>query len=216
MINIDMNKYQKGQIYKIVDVCYNKCYVGSTCEGLSQRMARHRHQYNSYLKGKHGHTTAFDIFDEYGIENCKIEWIEDCPCQSRKELEAREGSYIQNTKCVNKIMVGRTKEQYRQDNKERKRQIDKHYRETNKNKIKEKREEKKDYYDEYNKNWKANNKEYISEYNKAWNKKNKEHIAQKADCPVCGATVRKYDLKIHQKTTKCQSFLNSLEAVHDD
>ena len=41
MINRDMNRYEHGKIYKIVDNGYNKCYVGSTCESLSQRMARH-------------------------------------------------------------------------------------------------------------------------------------------------------------------------------
>ena len=37
-----INKYQNGKIYKITDIAYNKCYIGSTTEGLSLRMARHR------------------------------------------------------------------------------------------------------------------------------------------------------------------------------
>ena len=49
-----MNKYQNGKIYKIVDVGYSKCYIGSTCEELSQRMARHRAIYKQFAKGKKG------------------------------------------------------------------------------------------------------------------------------------------------------------------
>ena len=45
MLNIDMNRYENRKIYKIVDVGYTKCYFGSTCEELSQRMARHRGAY---------------------------------------------------------------------------------------------------------------------------------------------------------------------------
>ena len=43
------NKYKRGKIYKIVDVGYNKCYIGSTAEKtLSNRMSRHRYDYKIY------------------------------------------------------------------------------------------------------------------------------------------------------------------------
>ena len=45
------NKYLKGKIYKVVDIGYNKCYVGSTCEELSVRMVRHRDKYKQFIKG---------------------------------------------------------------------------------------------------------------------------------------------------------------------
>ena len=44
------NKLKNGKIYKIVDVGYNKCYIGSTCESLSQRMARHRKDFRRWKK----------------------------------------------------------------------------------------------------------------------------------------------------------------------
>jgi hypothetical protein len=43
------NKYQRGQIYKIVDVGFNKCFIGSTIEPLSKRMSKHRSQYKDYI-----------------------------------------------------------------------------------------------------------------------------------------------------------------------
>ena len=80
MVNIGLNRYENGKIYKITDVGYNKCYIGSTCESSSKRMERHRTQYKEYIKGRmKKKTTAIDIFNELGIENCTIELIENYP-----------------------------------------------------------------------------------------------------------------------------------------
>ena len=49
----NQNKYQNGKIYKIVDIAYNKCYIGSTCEELSMIMARHRAKFKQFLKGNY-------------------------------------------------------------------------------------------------------------------------------------------------------------------
>ena len=200
-----MNRYENGKIYKIVDVGYNKCYIGSTCESLSRRMAKHRHQYNSYLKGKHGKTRSFLLFDEFGIENCKIELIEQCPCNNKEELRQKEGHYIKNTDCVNRQTAGRSKEEYRHENKEKLADINKKYRENNKEQLKIKKEEKQDYYTNYNKIWKEENKEHISEYNKKYREENKDHLAKKEVCDNCGSLIRKYDMKKHKQTKKCQS-----------
>ena len=70
-----MNKYHNGKIYKIVDVGYNKCYIGSTTESLSQRIARHRWNYNSYLKSTSKFMSSFQLFSEFGIENCKLDLL---------------------------------------------------------------------------------------------------------------------------------------------
>ena len=45
MVYIGMNRYEKGQIYKIVDIGQTKMYIGSTTEPLSKRMERHRSDY---------------------------------------------------------------------------------------------------------------------------------------------------------------------------
>ena len=77
------NKYHNGKIYKIVDIGYNKCYIGSTTEGLSLRMARHRQKFKLFLKDcKGSHIRSFDIFSEYGVDNCKIELIEYYKCDT--------------------------------------------------------------------------------------------------------------------------------------
>ena len=43
------NKYTNGKLYKITDIAYNECYIGSTIETLSQRMAGHRNKYKLYI-----------------------------------------------------------------------------------------------------------------------------------------------------------------------
>ena len=57
-----MSGYEKGQIYKVVDVGFHLCYIGSTTEKLVKRFGRHRRQYRSYLLGKRGKITVFDQF----------------------------------------------------------------------------------------------------------------------------------------------------------
>jgi len=112
-----MNRYEKGQIYKVVDIGYNMCYIGSTCQSLSKRFYKHKENYYQYTKGKADCNRRVNIiFDKYGIENCKIELIQDFPCQSRNELLKQEGEHIRNNDCVNKIVSGRTNQEWREDN----------------------------------------------------------------------------------------------------
>ena len=72
-------------------------------------MAGHRIKYKRYLNGKNEHFTIFCLFDEYGVENCKIELIENYPRNSRAELHAREGHHQRENECLNKQIAGRDK-----------------------------------------------------------------------------------------------------------
>jgi hypothetical protein len=134
---MESNRYQNGKIYKIVDNGYNKCYIGSTIEALSSRMAKHRSGYRNYLSGGNSHyrCNVWDMFDEYDLENCKIELIEEFPCENKMQLLKREGFHIQNTNCVNKRVEGRTKQEYMFE-------YNAQYRENNKQKLKEHNSEK--------------------------------------------------------------------------
>ena len=185
-----MNRYNNGKIYKITDVAYTKCYIGSTCESLSQRMIRHKYHYTAYLKGTHKKTRSFELFDEFGIENCKIEWVEDYPCNSKHELEAREGYHIKNTDCVNKTILGRDMKQWREDNKDHIKQLKRAMYERHKDN---------DEFKEFNQ---QKSKEYYKTNKDTINEKRKD----KRECLLCGASVRKSDMVRHQRTQKCQSF----------
>jgi len=142
-----MTDYSKGKIYKIEPICEHEegeIYIGSTIKDtLAQRMSSHRANYKIWKSGaiKTAHIRSFDLFDKFGIENCKIYLIELFPCNSRDELNSREGTFIRTLKCVNKAIAGgqdyvEYKRQWYEKNKERNKerncQLKKVYRETNK------------------------------------------------------------------------------------
>jgi hypothetical protein len=127
--------YNNGKIYKIEPICEyddGDIYIGSTTKQyLSQRMTAHRAKYNIFKNNKCTKTKSFDLFDKYGIENCKIVLLELVNVESKNELHQREAYFIRTLKCVNKYIPLRTDKQYREDNKEK----IKKYREDNKEKI---------------------------------------------------------------------------------
>ena len=221
----DMNKYQNGKICKIVDVGYSKCYIGSTTETLSQRMARHRNCYKACKSGKKGKTTCFDLFEEYGVENCYIELVECCNCDTKEALRKQEGEYIKNTDCVNKIIAGRTVKEYREDNKGSISKNAKIYKEEHEERLFNYRQDNAEYFNQKNKERYiahresinerhrqryAENKESISAKHKEHYQHNKEKVlanqAQKMECP-CGSIHRKGDKAKHEKSQKHQNFL---------
>ena len=107
------NMYQNGKIYKVVDNGYNLCYYGSTCQPLTKRLSTHKKDYRRYKDGrKERPITLCKIFDEYGIDNCKIELVELFACNSKEELHKREDEFIRDNECVNKFIPGRSKVEY--------------------------------------------------------------------------------------------------------
>jgi len=135
-----VNNYNNGKVYKIESHLGDKVYYGSTTKKLlSQRMTKHRGDYKGWLKGKCHLVTSYYLFEEYGLENCKIILVESCPCETKDELKARESYYIRNFDCVNKYIPGRTNKEYRTDNKSKKAEHDRQYYEDNKSKISEQR-----------------------------------------------------------------------------
>ena len=111
---MEINKYNTSKIYKIVDINYTKTYYGSTTQKLSQRMAVHR----SFYKSGKSKTSSKLIFDEFGVDNCKIELIEEVNCSNKDQLLKIEGKYIKENDCVNKRIAGQTHKEYVHNNKE--------------------------------------------------------------------------------------------------
>jgi hypothetical protein len=96
--------YSKGKIYKIVDYTNNNNYIGSTCEPiLARRLAGHVNCYRSYLNGKQNFVTSFKILEN---GNYNILLIEEYPCETKDQLLAREGHYIETLDCINKCRAG--------------------------------------------------------------------------------------------------------------
>jgi len=106
-------KYENGKIYKIITNDPNEpCYVGSTTKiYLSQRMAKHVQCYKSWKNGKTGKLMSFEMFDNFGIQNCKIILLESITAKSKDELLRREQYYIDTLNCINKNRAITTHEQ---------------------------------------------------------------------------------------------------------
>ena len=195
-----MNRYEKGQIYKVVDIGYNMCYIGSMCQSLSKRFYKHKEKYYQYTKGKADCNRRVNIiFDRYGIENCKIELLQDFPCQSRNELLRQEGEHIRNNDCVNKIVSGRTNEEWRKDNYE-------HY-------INQKRQNWNETKDEQNRKkreFAKNNPDIIKQRSQDNYEKFKDKLLERHLCG-CGKYYTQCHKKRHEQTKKHQDWLKQQE-----
>jgi hypothetical protein len=124
-----MPDYQKGKIYKLWSPQGDEIYIGSTIQLLHIRKSHHKNK-SSLCQSK-------ILFEKY--DDVRIELLEEYPCNSKDELQKKEGEYIRNNDCVNKKIPCRTKKEYYEDNKEEKKKIASKYREDNKEKIKENR-----------------------------------------------------------------------------
>jgi hypothetical protein len=68
---------------------------------LSQRLALHRHNHK-YNKDNCRSRKVIEGDDYF------IELLEECPCNDKRELLARERHWIENAPCVNKNIAGRS------------------------------------------------------------------------------------------------------------
>ena len=145
-----MKDYKLGKIYKLTCNTTGIIYIGSTTTTLNTRLIEHKAHYQTYLNGKRNFLTSFEIIQG---NNYQIELIEDYECSTKEELLLRERYYIDNTECVNKVIPGRTLQEYYSDNKE--------------------------VYIESRKKYNENNKERMSKYQKEYHLKNKERIHER-------------------------------------
>ena len=92
------NKYEDGKIYRLLckDGHY---YIGSTIQPLMERFKNHK------TLSKQGVNKVYEYINDIGWENVTIELVEDYPCQSKKELSAREKKHAkeasENPLCLN-------------------------------------------------------------------------------------------------------------------
>ena len=211
---IGMPDYSKAQIYKVWNNGYNQCYIGSTTNNLKKRLEGHRAEYTKYKNGKCNYVSVFSLFDDYGVENCKIEWVEDYPCNSKKELEAREGKHQKETDCVNKRVAGRNKQEYYEDNKETILPKCKIYRDEHKEERKEydkeRYENKKDEINEQQRQYRQDNLEYVRERDKKYYETKRAKRLTKYTCE-CGETLSHGSKARHEKRQHHLQYLKTLE-----
>jgi hypothetical protein len=159
-------------------------YIGSTTQELHQRLAGHRKDYKIWLKNNIKNMTSFEIlkFDDHYIELLEI-----FACNSKKELNKREGQYIRSQdKCINKRIAGRTKQEYYADN------------------LLKKLEYQKKYY--------AEHQEQMSEYQTQYRPNNKEKLSKKHTCE-CGGKYTTASKTTHFKTIIHQTHLENNKSI---
>jgi hypothetical protein len=155
-------------------------YIGSTTKDyVSKRMVEHRNAYIEFKAGRvKNKTSVVELFDEFGIENCLIELIETCPCNSKDELRRREGEIIRASECVNKNVAGRTQKEWRDDTKYKRQEYARTYYETHKEQM-QANETRKEQITAYYKIYNEKHKDFKKEYDRIYNETNKDKINEK-------------------------------------
>jgi hypothetical protein len=181
----------------------DKVYYGSTTHKYpSNRFNLHRSQYRC------GRLicTSLELFNEYGIEHCLFQIIEEC--NSKEEVQLREKWWICNNSCVNKVIPLITREEQNIRRKENRRI----YREANPlplpKTIEEIKEKKKEYIDLH--------KDHKKEYDKKYREDKKEKHTLKIHCE-CGGFYQKkhrsshFNTQLHQKHTTSPKQTTAIE-----
>jgi len=118
-----MPDYQQSKIYKLVCGESNKIYIGSTVQKLSKRRC------------EHANPKKYKSCESRTFINPTIHLIEDYPCDTKKELLERERFYIDKFDCVNKVKPLRTREEWKESNKDKISEHNKTYKIKNKKKL---------------------------------------------------------------------------------
>ena len=162
MSELEINEYQKGKIYKLLNAVNDEVYVSSTCQKyLSKRMGKHKED-----ASKHA-TPIYNLMNNLGYDKFYIELLEYYPCDSKDELTAREGYWIRQIGTINRRTEGRTKKEYSSENKVDILDKRKHYYEYHKQEKAE-----------YSKSYNTQNKGKIKEYGNQYRLKHVERIQE--------------------------------------
>ena len=189
-------RYQRGKIYCLRSHQTDLVYIGSTVQGLAERIGGHRKDYKVWLKHTNHYVSSFELIK---YDDAYIELIENYPCNTKSELLRREGEIIRETKnCCNRRIAGRTVAEWFFDNKEKMTEYNTKYYQKNKEKHAERGAK-----------WYQENKEKVAECGAKWYQENKEKLSEKVQCD-CGSEVTKKCLTRHKRTKKHQSYLESL------
>ena len=120
--------YSTGKIYKVCADGFDKVYVGSTRNTLKTRLNYHKDNHKSISQNK---TACCVLFED--DRKPYIELIENYPCASKKELEARERYWLEQTpNAVNKNIPTQTWQERHEKNKEHNAKMHKAWQEANK------------------------------------------------------------------------------------
>ena len=176
--------YQNGKIYCIRNSIDDEIYVGSTTQRLSKRLSKHKSDMK-VLSGK-----LYQEMKNVGTENFYIELIENYRCSSKEELNKKEGEYIRQMGTLNYQVSGRTRQEYREENRDKEQLRHKVYYDNNKEKELQRV-----------KKYKENNVEKEKERCKKYNDEHKDYRKQMRSEMIeceCGALISRGCLTRHK------------------
>ena len=173
-----------GVVYKLccLDENIKEFYIGSSCE-FNKRKGYHNNECNNPNSVKYNLKVYRFIRNHGGFDNWYFEILLEVKVESRKELRLNyESKYQVNLKPELNVKVeGRTPKQYREDHKERIKEV------------------KKNYY--------KNNKEIINNRN---NKNYEKNSSQKYTCQ-CGIILTKKSKLRHERRKRHLEYLESVK-----
>ena len=157
---------------------------------IEERFIKHKCDAN-----QRPHLSKFYTFmNEQGIDNFEIDVVEEYPCESKQQLEKREGEIIRQMGTLNQKITGKTRKEYK--------------------------EEFRDYLREFarenKKKWRIENREHYLEkergYKKTYRKKYKDKLQEKASTKVeceCGGQYTLSHKAEHMRTKKHLKYLGT-------
>jgi len=172
-----MPNYSKTSIYKICckDTTIKDIYIGSTCNFNNRKYSHKSNCYNENGIGYNLKVYQF-IRDNGGWNNWDMIQIKEFSCENKREKETEERKCVDELKpTLNSNIPNRSKKEWLDDNKEKRKTQMKEWNLKNKEKHKEKSKE-----------YHLKNKEKINKKHREYALKNKEKIAERK---------RKYYLK---------------------
>jgi hypothetical protein len=206
-----MRNYSKGLIYQLrnkEDIDELNTYIGSTTN-FRKRKNQHKYDCCNMESSNYNYKLYQFIRENGGWENWVMEWIEDYPCNSKRELERREGEITKEKQRLNVKIIGRTIKDWYEENKEEINKKKKDYRDKHKEII---NKQVREYHDKHkeilkikNKERYQKNKDKIINYQIEYRKNNKELISRKRNEKVnceCGCIVNKTNLSRHKISNK--------------
>ena len=194
------SQYKNAKVYKILNHIDDDVYVGSTCQPLSKRMAQHR---QDAVRSLYSKRIVYEKMTRMGFDHFYIELVEECPCDNKEQLRKKEGQYIRDIATLNNNVAGRSKSEYKHDNKDRisvqNKEYAKAHREHKTTLQKERREENIELYKQSNK----------SDYEKH-REQRLSYMKTKHDCECGGHYMTVHKIR-HMKSNKHQTYLKTLE-----
>jgi hypothetical protein len=178
----NVSKYTNGKVYKLYNKINDKFYIGSTCDTLDRRKSK----YNCDAKRKPNSKLSKEINsigwkDDQNRCNWLIELLEAFPCNSKTELETREGYYQRKFIESHPEQILNQRNEGNEPGEVQKR-ASKKYTITHSEKIKEQKSK------------------YREKKGDEMNARKREHI----NCDICGAEVTRNGMIDHKRSIKCQ------------